>query len=103
MENIILDQVIGFAKSMEDNFTVMNKLEEFTDLGYPVLLGASRKSFIGDLLDIPPVERDNGTGATTCLGITKGVQIFRGHDVGLHKEMAKMMDELIKGIGIQGS
>ncbi|HLS61635.1 MAG TPA: dihydropteroate synthase [Virgibacillus sp.] len=102
MENIILDPGIGFAKSMEDNFTVMNKLEEFTDLGYPVLLGASRKSFIGDLLDIPPVERDNGTGATTCLGITKGVQIFRVHHVGLHKELAKMMDAMVKGIGLHG-
>src|SRR5690625_37677 len=102
MENIILDPGIGFAKTMEDNFTVMRKLEEFTELGHPVLLGSSRKSFIGHLLDIPPGERDNGTGATTCLGITKGVQIFRVHQVKLHKELARMMDAMVKGVGLHG-
>src|SRR5690625_7300482 len=101
MENIILDPGIGFAKTMEDNFTVMRKLEEFTELGHPVLLGSSRKSFIGHLLDIQPGERDNRTVATTCLGITKGVQIFSDHQVTLHKELARMMVATLKGVGLR--
>lgn len=95
-ENIILDPGIGFAKTMEDNLVVMNNLEQFAVLNYPMLLGTSRKGFIGNILDnIPADERDNGTGATTCLGITKGVQIVRVHNVKLHKELAKMMDTML--------
>lgn len=95
-ENIILDPGIGFAKTMEDNFVVMSRLEEFGKLGYPLLLGTSRKSFIGKVLDVPAEERDIGTGATTCLGITKGVQIVRVHNVQLHMELAKMMDAMLR-------
>jgi len=95
-KNIILDPGIGFAKTMEDNLAVMNHLEHFSELGYPVLLGTSRKGFIGKILDdIPADARDNGTGATTCLGVTKGVQIVRVHNVKLHKELAKMMDAML--------
>lgn len=94
--NIILDPGIGFAKTMEDNLVVLNHLEQVSELGYPVLLGTSRKGFIGKILnDIPAATRDNGTGATTCLGITKGVQIVRVHNVRLHKELAKMMDTML--------
>lgn len=99
-ENIILDPGIGFAKTRENNLEVMNHLEEFVAMEYPVLLGASRKSFIGHILDLPPEERDNGTGATTCLAIQKGVQIVRVHDVKRNVELAKMMDAMRLG-GIQ--
>lgn len=95
-EQIILDPGIGFAKSMQDNFVVMNHLERFTTLGYPLLLGTSRKSFIGTVLDVPAHERDNGTGATTCLGIAKGASIVRVHHVQLNKEMAMMMDAMLR-------
>src|SRR5690625_7563073 len=61
-KNIILDPGIGFAKTMDHNFIVMNQLEEFTKLGYPLLLAASRKRFIGTVLDVPAAERDVGTG-----------------------------------------
>lgn len=94
-ENIILDPGIGFAKTAEDNLQVMHNLEKFSDLGYPLMLGSSRKSFIGEILDLPAEQRDNGTGATTCLGITKGVHLFRVHDVKLHKELAKVMDAML--------
>ncbi|QKY71758.1 dihydropteroate synthase [Lentibacillus sp. CBA3610] len=93
--NIVLDPGVGFAKTSGDNLTVMNHLEEFNDFGYPILLGTSRKSFIGKILDLPADKRDNGTGATTCLGISKGVQIVRVHNVKLHVELSKMMDAML--------
>lgn len=98
-ENIILDPGLGFAKTHEHHLLVMNKLEEFTNLGYPVLLGTSRKRFIGAVLDVPTAERDVGTGATTCLGITKGVQIIRVHNVKLNKQLAQMMDAMLSAEG----
>ncbi|GGK01229.1 dihydropteroate synthase [Lentibacillus kapialis] len=101
-ENIVLDPGIGFAKTSADNLTVMNHLEEFHELNHPILLGASRKSFIGKILDVPANERDNGTGATTCLGITKGVQIVRVHNVKVHTELAKMMDTMLGKRGVEG-
>lgn len=101
-KNIILDPGVGFAKTSEDNFVVMNQLEKFSDLGFPILLATSRKSFIGKLLDIPPEERDNATGATTCLGIIKGAHMVRVHNVKLHLELAKMMDAMLKGEGALG-
>lgn len=97
-ENIVLDPGIGFAKTVHDNIAVMNQLEKFLSLGYPLLLGTSRKSFIGDILDVPADQRDNGTGATTCLGITKGVNIIRVHNVKLHVELTKMMDTMLRGV-----
>lgn len=101
-EQIILDPGVGFAKTLEDNYTVMRHLDAFSELGYPILLGTSRKSFIKKVLDLPAYERDNATGATTCLGITKGAQIIRVHNVKLHVELAKMMDAMLKGVGIHG-
>jgi dihydropteroate synthase len=95
-ENIILDPGIGFAKNGEHNLMALNHLEAFSALGYPVLLGTSRKRFIGTILDgMPAAERDNGTGATTCLGITKGVNIVRVHNVKLTRELVRMMDAML--------
>lgn len=96
-DNIILDPGIGFAKTVQDNITVMNQLADFVSLDYPLLLGTSRKSFIGEILDVPADQRDVGTGATTCLGITKGIHIIRVHNVKLHVELAKMMDTMMRG------
>jgi len=95
-EKIILDPGIGFAKNSQHNLIVMNHLEVFKELGFPLLLGASRKRFIGSILDLPAEERDVGTGATTCLGIIKGVEIVRVHKVKLHKELALVMDAMLK-------
>ncbi|MCL6585025.1 MAG: dihydropteroate synthase [Anoxybacillus sp.] len=94
-EAIILDPGIGFAKTAEHNLQVMRHLEEFTKLGYPLLLGTSRKSFIGQVLDLPVNERVEGTGATVCLGIAKGVHIVRVHDVLPMARMVKMMDAML--------
>lgn len=94
-ENIILDPGIGFAKSFEDNIEVMQKLDQFHTLGYPMLLGTSRKRFIGHVLDLPAEERMEGTGATVCLGIQKGCHIVRVHDVKEIARMAKMMDAML--------
>lgn len=95
-DNIILDPGIGFAKNAQDNLVVMNNLEELTNMGYPLLLATSRKRFIGSVLDLPPAERDNGTGATTCLGIIKGAHMVRVHNVKVNVELARMMDAMLR-------
>lgn len=94
-ENIILDPGIGFAKTMDDNLVVMRNLEALVHLGYPLLLATSRKRFIGHVLDLPPKERMEGTGATVCLGIQKGCHMVRVHDVLEISRMAKMMDAML--------
>lgn len=96
-EQIILDPGIGFAKTYEQNLEVMRRLDELTALGYPVLLGTSRKSFIARTLDLPVHERVEGTGATVCLGIEKGCCMIRVHDVQPIKRMATMMDAMLRG------
>lgn len=103
-EQIILDPGIGFAKTPEQNYEVMRQLERFTEtFPYPLLLGTSRKSFITQVLEVEPEKRDNATGATTCLGITKGVSIVRVHDVKRNVELCKMMDAMVKGLNKDGS
>ncbi|KAA0543690.1 dihydropteroate synthase [Bacillus sp. BGMRC 2118] len=99
-EKIILDPGIGFAKDFEINIEVMKNLDQIANLGYPVLLGTSRKSFIGQILDVPPIERMEGTGATVCLGIQKGCHIMRVHDVKSISKMSKVMDVLVGKGGI---
>ncbi|MRH44960.1 dihydropteroate synthase [Aquibacillus halophilus] len=102
-EKIILDPGIGFAKTVEDNLVVLRNLHQFAELGYPILLGTSRKSLIGKVLDLPVEERDEGTGATVCYGITKGINIVRVHNVNLTVRMTKMMDAMMgKGGKING-
>lgn len=94
-EQIILDPGIGFARNYQENLLTMQNLDTFVKLGYPVLLGTSRKSMIGQALDLPVHERLEGTGATICYGIQKGCQIIRVHDVKEMSRMAKMMDVLM--------
>ncbi|AOM84603.1 Dihydropteroate synthase [Salisediminibacterium beveridgei] len=94
-ERIIIDPGIGFAKTYEDNLEVMRKLDAFAALGYPLLLGTSRKSLIAKALDLPVHERVEGTGATVCLGIEKGCHIVRVHDVLEMSRMARMMDVML--------
>ena len=94
-DQIILDPGIGFAKDLKENLEMMRHLDTLVSLGYPVLLGTSKKSMIGGVLDLPVNERTEGTGATVCYGIQKGCQIVRIHDVKEMARMAKMMDALI--------
>lgn len=80
-DRIILDPGIGFGKSYENNLEVIGKLEQLKALGYPVLLGTSRKSVIGNTLGLPVGERVEGTLVTTVIGLMKGCSIVRVHDV----------------------
>ncbi|MGH4121649.1 MAG: dihydropteroate synthase [Clostridium sp.] len=95
-ENIILDPGIGFAKSYEDNLKTMNNLEKLNSLGYPVLLGTSRKSMIGFALDLPASERLCGTLATTTIGIMKGCEFIRVHDILENKRVCVMTDAICR-------
>ncbi|MEC3882408.1 dihydropteroate synthase [Halobacillus litoralis] len=100
-EHIILDPGIGFAKTQAQNLEVMRNLADLKELGYPLLLGTSRKSFIGTALDLPKDERMEGTGATVCYGVAQGVDVVRVHDVKPIVRMTKMMDAMLgKGEGI---
>ncbi|SHH55469.1 dihydropteroate synthase [Clostridium collagenovorans DSM 3089] len=95
-ENIILDPGVGFAKSLEQNIQVVNELEKIIELGYPVLLATSRKSMIGLSLDLPVDERVEGTIATTVIGIMKGCDFVRVHDVLENKRAAQMTDIIVR-------
>lgn len=93
-ENIWLDPGIGFARDTMQNIVTMQGLRRISDMGYPVLLGTSRKSLIGNVLELPVEERLEGTGATVCYGIEHGCHMMRVHDVKEIARMAKMMDVL---------
>jgi dihydropteroate synthase len=95
-ERIILDPGIGFGKTVAHNLELIRRLDEIRALGYPVLLGASRKSFIGFTLDLPPEQRVEGTAAAVCVGITRGADIIRVHDVEYMVRIAKMTDAIVR-------
>lgn len=95
-ENIILDPGIGFSKTYEENLIVMNNCEVIKKLGYPMLLGTSRKSMIGLTLNLPVNERVEGTLATTVMGIINGFEFIRVHDVLENKRAAIMTDTILK-------
>mgnify|MGYP004658843571 CR=1 FL=1 len=89
-EKIVLDPGIGFAKTLEDNLTVTKNLEVFSELGYPLLYGSSRKSMIGLTLDLPADQRLEGTLATTVYACIKGAMFVRVHDVKENKRVIDM-------------
>lgn len=93
---IILDPGIGFGKTVEQNLLLVNRLDEIKSLGFPVLLGPSRKSFIGYTLNLPPEERVEGTAAVCAIGIARGADIIRVHDVEVMARVAKMADAIIR-------
>lgn len=95
-ENIILDPGIGFGKTVEQNLELLDRCGEIRDLGYPLLVGSSRKSFIGYTLDLPPDERVEGTAATVAIAIARGADIVRVHDVKQIARVAKMTDAIIR-------
>ena len=95
-ENIILDPGIGFGKTVEQNLELLNRLDEIRQLGYPVLLGPSRKSFIGYTLDLPPDQRLEGTAAAISVGIVRGADIIRVHDVEFMSRVARMTDAILR-------
>ncbi len=93
---IILDPGIGFGKTVEQNLTLVNRLSEIKALGFPVLLGPSRKSFIGYTLNLPPEERVEGTAAVCAIGIARGADIIRVHDVEVMVRIARMADAVVR-------
>ncbi len=95
-EQIILDPGVGFGKTVEQNVQIIRELDQIKAMGYPVLLGTSRKSFIGYTLDLPPDDRVEGTAVTITLGIERGADIVRVHDVKQMVRVAKMTDRIVR-------
>ena len=95
-DRIILDPGIGFGKTVDQNLELVARLEEFRALGFPILLGPSRKSFIGYTLDLPPGERLEGTAAAVAIGIANGADIIRVHDVTQMSRVARMADAITR-------
>jgi dihydropteroate synthase len=96
-DQIILDPGIGFAKTLDHNLWLMNHLDALNRLGYPVLLGTSRKSMIRNILQLPPDDVIEGTAATVTLGIAQGCDIMRVHDIKQMKRVAVMTDAIVRG------
>ncbi len=96
IENIIIDPGIGFGKSVEQNLELIDRLDEFRSLGYPVLIGPSRKSFIGYTLDLPPDQRLEGTAAAVAIGIARGADLIRVHDIPYMVRVARMSDAIVR-------
>ena len=94
--NIIIDPGIGFGKTFDHNFTLLKRLKEFEDLGFPILIGPSRKAFIGDVLNLPSNERVEGTIATIVAGILNGANIIRVHDVKEIKRATIVTEKILK-------
>ena len=95
-DRIILDPGIGFGKTVEQNLELVARFGAFRDLGYPVLAGPSRKSFIGYTLDLPPDQRAEGTAAVVALCIDRGADIVRVHDVAAIGRVARMTDAVVR-------
>jgi dihydropteroate synthase len=95
-ESIILDPGIGFGKTVQQNLELLDRLGEIRALGYPILLGPSRKSFIGYTLDLPPDQRVEGTAAAVAVGIARGADIIRVHDVQIMARVARMTDAITR-------
>jgi dihydropteroate synthase len=94
---IMIDPGIGFGKTLEHNLAILERLDEFRALGFPIVLGTSRKRFIGTVLDIAaPKDRIEGSAATVALGIQRGARIVRVHDVGYMTKVARMTDAIVK-------
>ncbi len=109
-ESIIIDPGIGFGKTQQQNLEILQRLDELKMLGRPIVLGSSRKSFIGWVLDLTPEQRTNdvafvppgdqrleGTAATVAIGIAKGADIVRVHDVREMARVVKMSDAIVRG------
>jgi len=98
-QQIIVDPGFGFGKTVDHNLEILRRLCEFRGLGRPVLIGTSRKSTIGKVLDKPVEERLWGTAATCAVAITNGANIIRVHDVSQMAQVAQMTDAIMRGFG----
>ncbi|MFA6548974.1 MAG: dihydropteroate synthase [Candidatus Margulisiibacteriota bacterium] len=96
LEQIIVDPGIGFGKTTENNLEIVKRLREIKVLGRPILIGVSRKAFIGSVLDLPTDERVEGTAAAVAVAIANGADFIRVHDVKEMKRVAKMVDAIVR-------
>jgi dihydropteroate synthase len=94
-ERLIIDPGVGFGKDLAGNLQIIRELAQLRSLGLPILLGTSRKSFIGKVLDLPVTERVEGTAATVALGIANGAHIVRVHDVREMVRVCRMTDAIL--------
>lgn len=95
-DRLIVDPGIGFGKTPEQNIALLRRLAELRRLGLPLLVGASRKSFIGQALGLPPDQRDEGTAAVTAFAIQQGADLVRVHNVLINARVARMTDALVR-------
>ncbi|BDQ01917.1 dihydropteroate synthase [Ignavibacterium sp.] len=95
IQNIIIDPGIGFGKTVKDNFKIVKRLKDFKSLGYPILIGVSRKSFIGKTLNLEVEERDLPTAAIEAVSILNSARIIRTHNVKNGKQIIKLLIEII--------
>ena len=103
-KKIIIDPGIGFGKRLKDNLRIISNLSAFNELGFPIMIGVSRKSFIGDLLALSPEQRIEGTIASSLISILQGAHIPRVHDVASLKRAVTVAEAIIKeGVSIQSS
>jgi dihydropteroate synthase len=96
-EKIIIDPGIGFGKLLEHNLEILRRLAEFKELGFPLLVGTSRKSFIGQVLNLPVERRIFGTAASVAVAIANGADIVRVHDVPEMVQVARLVDAIVRG------
>jgi dihydropteroate synthase len=95
-ERILVDPGIGFGKTADHNWEVMRRLEELKELGQPILMGTSRKSFIGKLLDLPASDRVEGTAATVAASVMRGADVVRVHDVRVMNRVVRVVDRIVR-------
>ena len=96
-EKIIIDPGIGFGKNWHENLEVLRRLEEYKAIGFPLMVGTSRKATIGKILDLPVDDRIEGTAATVSIAIAKGADIVRVHDVKEMVRVSRMSDAIVRG------
>jgi dihydropteroate synthase len=95
-ENIIVDPGIGFGKTWQQELELIRRLEELKELGRPILVGPSRKSFIGMVLDLPAAQRLEGTAAAVAISISRGADMVRVHDVRAMVRVCRMSDAIVR-------
>jgi dihydropteroate synthase len=103
ISQIIIDPGIGFGKKLEHNLELFSRLEELTELGYPLMVGPSRKSFIGTILNLPVDSRLEGTAAAVAASILKGANLIRVHDVVAMKRVAQVVDAIKQGASVRAT
>jgi dihydropteroate synthase len=103
IKQIIIDPGIGFGKKLEHNLEIFRRLQELTELDYPLMVGPSRKSFIGTILDVPVDSRVEGTAAAIAVSILGGANLVRVHDVQAMKRVAQVVDAIKRGVSVRAA